>query len=144
MHASWMLQGREMPERCRMHNDCWRCQLLRLPQRLHDQIRWILRRYVIWQKRHFFKASTNPSFDDNRVERHANFDNCTWYDQSINRLLICRYKRMYRRTSSLRLRCRMHQSTRRSSMRVSTRIRRRSVQRPLLSSPEEMYQRQRM
>lgn len=38
MHAGWMLERREVSERCRVYYDCRRCQLLRLSQRLHDQI----------------------------------------------------------------------------------------------------------
>lgn len=143
MHVGWMFKGREVSKRCRVYNDCRRCQLLRLSQGLHDQIRWILRRYVS-RKRYYFKTSKilfiNNCADN---ERHAKLIIVLLINQIIN-LHICRYKRVYRGTSSLRLRCRMHQSTRLSSMCVSAWIRRRSVQRPLFSSPEEMYQRQRM
>lgn len=63
---------------------------------------------------------------------------------SLNRNYFRRYKRVYRRTSSMRLRGRVHEPSRIASVRLPARLRWRSVQRSLFPSSKEVYERQRV
>lgn len=55
-----------------------------------------------------------------------------------------RYKRVYRRASSVRVRGRVHEPSGIPSVRLPARLRRGSVQRPLLPGSEEVHERQRV